>query len=183
MGNRLTRIYTRTGDTGETGLGDGSRICKDSLRVEAMGDVDELNCVIGLVLSHEIPDDIAEILESLQHDLFDLGGELSMPGHALVSDARVVYLEETLDRYNSELPALKEFILPGGGKAAGFCHLARAVARRAERQVVRLGRNEPINEAGRAYLNRLSDLLFVLSRVLSREAGEGEVLWHSGRAT
>lgn len=182
MGNRLTRIYTRTGDTGETGLGDGSRVCKDGLRVEAIGDVDELNCVIGLLRSHEVSDDVDEILEAIQHDLFDLGGELSMPGHALVSEARVIYLEGTLDRYNSELPALKEFILPGGGKAAGFCHLARAVARRAERQVVKLGRNEPINEAGRAYLNRLSDLFFVLARVLSREAGEGELLWHSRRA-
>jgi cob(I)alamin adenosyltransferase len=148
-----------------------------------MGDVDELNCVIGILLAHEMPDDVAEILESVQHDLFDLGGELSMPGHALVNDARVLYLEQTLDRYNAELPSLKEFILPGGGQAAGYCHLARAVARRAERQVVRLGRNEPINEAGRAYLNRLSDLLFVLARVLSRHAGAGEVYWRSKRAT
>jgi cob(I)alamin adenosyltransferase len=182
MGNRLTKIYTRTGDAGETGLGDGSRIHKDALRVEAMGDVDELNCVLGILLTQEMPDDVAEILESIQHDLFDLGGELSMPGHALVNDSRVVYLEQTLDRYNAELPSLKEFILPGGGAAAGYCHLARAVARRAERQVVRLGRNEPINEAGRAYLNRLSDLLFVLARVLSRQAGAGEVYWRSGRA-
>jgi cob(I)alamin adenosyltransferase len=178
MGHRLTKIYTRTGDAGETGLGDGSRVAKDSARIDAIGEVDELNCTIGLVLAEELPSGVRAALEGVQHELFDLGGELSIPGHAMVSAAQVERLEKLLDEYNAKLPALKEFILPGGTRAAAAAHLARTVCRRAERSLVALGRKEKVSEPARKYLNRLSDLLFVLGRALNREGGRGDVLWH-----
>ena len=181
MGNRLSKIYTRTGDEGMTGLGDGRRIAKDSLRVRVMGDVDELNCTLGLVLVAPLRDEIRATLSEVQHKLFDLGGELCMPDYAAISDDDIRWLEQELDHYNAALPSLKEFILPGGGQAAAACHLARAVCRRAERQLVALAREETINPQARMYLNRLSDLLFVLSRVLARDEGGSEVMWRHER--
>lgn len=181
MGNRLTRIYTRTGDDGTTGLTDGSRISKSSLRVEAMGEVDELNSVVGMVLAHPVPQAVRDALFEVQHDLFNLGGELATPGFELLEAGRVAWAEQVLDGFNDPLPPLKEFILPGGGQAAAACHLARAVCRRAERRLVALYHEEAVRPALREYLNRLSDLLFVLCRVLAREAGEGEVFWRSRR--
>jgi len=179
MGNRLSRIITRTGDDGSTGLATGARLPKDSARIEVMGDVDELNSVLGMLLAHPIPEPQANWLLEIQHDLFDLGGELALPETALLPAERILWLEEQVETMNADLPALKEFILPGGGPAATVCHLARAVARRAERHLVRLARDEPVTEPARHYLNRLSDLLFVLARVLAREAGDGEVFWRS----
>ena len=182
MGNRLSKIYTRTGDDGTTGLGDGSRMSKDSERVEAYGTVDELNSTIGVLLAcNGVPDDISELLISIQHALFDLGGELCVPGMALIHDADVTVLEQTLDHYNDDLPRLKEFILPGGGMAAAQCHVARTVCRRAERRVVTLARKESVRAEVVHYLNRLSDLLFVLCRALARTSGHGEVLWQHER--
>jgi len=180
MGNRLSKIYTRTGDKGVTGLGDGSRVDKDSLRVEAYGTVDELNSAVGLVLTADLPDDVRECLTRIQHELFDLGGELCMPGTTLIPDGYVEGLEKDLDGFNEDLPPLKDFILPGGSEAAARCHLARTIARRAERRVVSLAHNEAVNEATVRYLNRVSDLLFVLARVLSRRDGGSEVLWVHG---
>jgi len=181
MGKRLTQIATRTGDDGTTGLGDGKRVAKDSARVAAYGTVDELNSAIGVVLAQEIPAPVRETLTQVQHDLFDLGGELCIPGMAMVDDADVERLETTLDGFNADLPALKDFILPGGGMAAACCHLARTVCRRAEREVVTLSRSEAVRPEAVRYLNRLSDLLFVLSRVLARASGHGEVLWQHER--
>ena len=181
MGNRLSKIYTRTGDDGSTGLGDGARVGKDSLRVTAYGTVDEANSCIGVVLAQELPDDIRADLVSIQHQLFDLGGELCIPGHAAIFDADIVRLETTLDRYNDPLPPLKDFILPGGGAAAAHCHVARTVCRRAERDAVALSREEAVRPEAIRYLNRLSDLLFVLARVLARASGQGEVLWNHAR--
>ena len=182
MGNRLSRIYTRTGDDGSTGLGDGSRVGKDSPRVSAYGTVDELNSAIGMVLAAEgVPDDVREVLTQVQHDLFDLGGELCIPGMATVQDSDIARLESTLDELNEPLPPLKEFILPGGGMAAACGHLARTVCRRAERAVVTLARVEDIRAQPQRYLNRLSDLLFVICRVLARASGHGEVLWQHER--
>ncbi|OZB61268.1 MAG: ATP:cob(I)alamin adenosyltransferase [Lysobacterales bacterium 14-68-21] len=182
MGNRLSKIYTRTGDDGSTGLGDGSRVPKDSLRVAAYGTVDELNSTIGMVLACDgVPEDIAEALTQVQHELFDLGGELCIPGMAMIDDADITRLEQVLDRFNDPLPPLKDFILPGGGMAASCCHLARTVCRRAEREVVALGHVEAIRPQAPRYLNRLSDLLFVLCRVLARASGHGEVLWQHER--
>ena len=181
MGNRLSKIYTRTGDDGSTGLGDGTRTAKDSARVNAYGTVDEANSTIGLLLAAELPDDVRELLTAIQHQLFDLGGELCIPGHAAIHDADVDLLEAQLDRYNDPLPPLKDFILPGGGEAAARCHVARTVMRRAERDTVTLSRAEPVRPQAIRYLNRLSDLLFVLARVLARESGHGEVLWHHER--
>lgn len=181
MGKRLTRIYTKTGDQGSTGLGDGSRVEKDHVRVEAYGTVDELNAAIGLLLSDEIPEDIAEILIEVQHDLFDLGGELCIPGHALLKDERVEALERSLDTLNAELPALEEFILPGGTRSSALCHLARTVCRRAERRVVALARKEQVGAAAIRYLNRLSDLLFVTARSLNKRNGRSDVLWDRKR--
>jgi len=181
MGNRLSKIYTKTGDDGTTGLGDGTRVAKDSARVAAYGTVDELNSSIGIVLAQEIPAPIREALTQIQHDLFDLGGELCIPGMAMVHEADVERLEQTLDGFNADLPALKDFILPGGGMAAACCHLARTVCRRAEREVVTLSRSETVRPEAVRYLNRLSDLLFVLSRVLARASGHGEVLWQHER--
>jgi len=181
MGNRLSKIYTKTGDDGTTGLGDGTRVAKDSVRVAAYGTVDELNSSLGIVLAQEIPAPIREALTQIQHDLFDLGGELCIPGMAMVHEADVERLEQTLDGFNADLPALKDFILPGGGMAAACCHLARTVCRRAEREVVTLSRSETVRPEAVRYLNRLSDLLFVLSRVLARASGHGEVLWQHER--
>jgi cob(I)alamin adenosyltransferase len=182
VGNRLSKIYTRTGDDGSTGLGDGSRVAKDSLRVEAYGTVDELNSTIGMVLACEGVDDaLRETLTQVQHELFDLGGELCIPGMAMIDDADITRLEEVLDQFNEPLPPLKDFILPGGGMAASCCHLARTVCRRAERDVIALSRVESIRPQAQRYLNRLSDLLFVLCRVLARSSGHGEVLWQHER--
>ncbi len=181
MGNRLSKIYTKTGDDGSTGLGDGSRTGKDSLRVAAYGTVDEANSCIGLLLASAVPDDIRDLLTSIQHQLFDLGGELCIPGHSAIDDADVERLEQRLDHYNDALPPLKDFILPGGGEAASRCHVARTVVRRAERETVALARMETVRPQAVRYLNRLSDLLFVLSRVLARDSGHGEVLWQHER--
>jgi cob(I)alamin adenosyltransferase len=181
VGNRLSKIYTRTGDDGTTGLGDGSRTPKDSARVSAYGTVDELNSAIGMVLAQEVPSAVREALTQIQHDLFDLGGELCIPGMAMIHDADVARLESTLDGFNADLPVLKEFILPGGGMAAACCHLARTVCRRAERETVTLARSESVRPEAVRYLNRLSDLLFVLARVLARASGHGEVLWQHER--
>ena len=181
MGNRLSKIYTRTGDDGSTGLGDGSRVAKDSARVGAYGTVDEANSTIGLVLASELPDNIRTLLTAVQHQLFDLGGELCIPGHAAIFDADVQRLEQHLDAYNDDLPPLKEFILPGGGDAAARCHIARTVVRRAERETVMLSRIEAVRPEAVRYLNRLSDLLFVLARVLARTSGHGEVVWNHDR--
>jgi cob(I)alamin adenosyltransferase len=181
MGNRLSKIYTKTGDDGTTGLGDGSRTPKDALRVNAYGTVDELNSNLGVILAQDIPPAVRETLTQVQHDLFDLGGELCIPGMALVHEADVERLETTLDGFNADLPPLKDFILPGGGMAAASCHVARTVCRRAERELVTLARTEAVRPEALRYLNRLSDLLFVLARVLARASGHGEVLWQHER--
>lgn len=182
MGNRLSKIYTRTGDDGTTGLGDGSRIDKDSLRVEAFGTVDEANSAIGLVLAAvTVPADIRSCLTEVQHDLFELGGELCIPGHAAIQDSFIDRLESELDRFNADLPSLKEFILPGGGQAAAACHLARTIVRRAERRVSSLKKSEDVREEVLRYLNRLSDLLFVIARLLARAESGQELTWDRGR--
>jgi len=181
MGHRLTKITTRTGDAGETGLGDGARVAKDSARIAVLGDIDELNSAIGLVLAEQLPSDVRALLEQVQHDLFDLGGEVSIPGHVLLTENQLTELETTLERWNDALPALKEFILPGGTRAAAAAHLARTVCRRAERTLVALGRREPVGDLARRYLNRLSDLLFVAGRSLNRAAGGGDVQWKHKR--
>lgn len=181
MGNRLSKIYTRTGDDGTTGLGDGSRVAKDSARVAAYGTVDEANSCLGLVLAGTLPDDVRALLTTVQHQLFDLGGELCIPGHAAIFDVDIERLEQHLDAFNEPLPALKDFILPGGGEAAARCHIARTVVRRAEREAVSLSRIETVRPEAVRYLNRLSDLLFVLARVLARADGHGEVLWNHER--
>ena len=181
MGNRLSKIYTRTGDDGTTGLGDGSRTPKDSARVEAMGAVDELNSCIGVILISELPDSIRECLVSIQHTLFNVGGEISIPGFTLVTAEETQYLEYFLDELNTELSPLKEFILPGGTPAAAYCHLARAVCRRAERRVHTLASTEEVSEISRQYLNRLSDLLFVMARYLNAKAEVSDVLWKHER--
>jgi cob(I)alamin adenosyltransferase len=178
MGNRLSKIYTRTGDEGTTGLGDGSRVSKESLRVEAYGTVDETNSAVGVVLGFAtLPAEIRRCLTEIQHDLFDLGGELCIPGHRMISAAYVERLEKELDAFNESLPPLKEFILPGGGPAAAACHLARTVCRRAERRCWSLAHAESVAPDALKYLNRLSDLLFVIARVLARESDGGEVVW------
>jgi len=182
MGNRLSRIYTRTGDDGTTGLGDGSRAPKDSARVEAYGTVDELNSSIGVLLAiPELPEAVAQCLTEVQHELFDLGGELCIPGHRVITAAQVTRLEKTLDDLNDTLPPLREFILPGGGPAAAACHLARSVARRAERRVWTLAKAASVSPEVTKYLNRLSDLLFVVARVLARHERGVEVLWRHDR--
>lgn len=182
MGNRLSKIVTRTGDDGSTGLGDGTRVRKDSARIEACGSVDELNSSLGVVLAIDVlPGAIAAQLLEVQHDLFDLGGELSIPGHRLVSAAHVERLEGAVARCNADLPPLKEFILPGGGPAAAACHMARTICRRAERSVWALATIETVNPATTRYLNRLSDLLFVMARLLARHERGGEVLWRRDR--
>ena len=178
MGNRLSKIYTRTGDDGSTGLGDGARVAKESVRVEAYGTVDETNSAVGAVLAiGTLPDAVRRCLTEVQHDLFDLGGELCIPGHRMIAAAYVERLERELDAFNEDLPALKDFILPGGGPSAAACHLARAVCRRAERRSWSLARVEPVAPEALKYLNRLSDLLFVIARVLARGESGGETLW------
>jgi cob(I)alamin adenosyltransferase len=181
MGNRLTQIATRTGDAGTTGLGDNTRVSKNSLRVHAMGDVDELNSHIGVLLCEPMPDDVRTLLVEIQHQLFNLGGELSIPGFELLKPEAVLALDEALARYNDQLPRLQEFILPAGTRAASQAHVCRTVARRAERAVVALGNEEAIKDAPRQYLNRLSDLMFVLARVLNRMDGGDDVYWKSER--
>jgi cob(I)alamin adenosyltransferase len=181
MGNRLSKIATRTGDKGTTGLGDGSRVDKDSVRVQAMGDVDELNSQIGLLLCEPMPDEMREALVTIQHDLFDLGGELCIPGYQMIKEEHVERLDGLLETYNATLPALTEFILPAGSRAASIAHVCRTVCRRAERAIVTLGKAESIHEHPRQYVNRLSDLMFVLARVLNRFAGGSDVLWRHDR--
>lgn len=181
MGNRLSRIYTRTGDDGSTGLGDGSRVRKDAARVQAYGAVDEANSALGVLLAVALPDDVRALLTTIQHQLFDLGGELCIPGHAAIHATDIEALEARLDHFNADLPALKEFILPAGGEAAARCHLARTIVRRAERETVTLAALEPVRVEAIGYLNRLSDLLFVLARVLARADGQGDVLWRHER--
>ncbi|MBG3850829.1 cob(I)yrinic acid a,c-diamide adenosyltransferase [Xanthomonas sp. WHRI 8391] len=182
MGNRLSRIYTRTGDDGSTGLGDGSRTGKDALRVTAYGTVDEANSAIGVLLAAPgVPEPIAALLTTIQHQLFDLGGELCIPGHAAIDAADIEALERQLDHFNDTLPPLQEFILPAGGEAAARCHLARTIVRRAERETIALSRQEEVRSEAIGYLNRLSDLLFVLARVLARADGQQEVLWRHDR--
>lgn len=180
MAKRLTRIYTRSGDDGATGLAGGGRVAKDSERIEAIGGIDELNCAIGLLRAQPLQADIDQPLAAIQHRLFDLGGELAMPGTELLGAVHTATLEQTLDHFNADLPALEEFVLPGGNEAAARCHLARAVCRRAERELLRLSRVEPVNSASIIFLNRLSDLLFVLARVLARSGGGREVTWKKG---
>lgn len=184
MGHRLSKIYTRTGDDGTTGLGDGNRIAKDAPRMQAIGDVDELNSSIGLMIAYieeaQANDSLLKPLIAIQHRLFDLGGELSIPGYVIIKAEHVAVLETLIDQLNSELPPLKNFILPSGSKVVSSCHLARSICRRAERSMVSLNNHEPINAAGRQYINRLSDLLFVMARILARRNDGQEVLWQQG---
>ena len=182
MGKRLSKIYTRTGDDGTTGLGDGTRVAKDSLRVDAYGTVDEANSAIGMVLASEsVPQDVRKILTEVQHDLFELGGELCIPGHSAVTDEFITRLENERDTLNADLPALQEFILPGGGTAAAACHLARTIVRRAERITTTLAGADSVRPEALRYLNRLSDLLFVIARILARAESGQEVLWDRKR--
>lgn len=191
MGNRLSKIYTRTGDQGITGLGDGQRVAKNCARVEAYGTVDELNCAVGAILGFkDLPEDVARCLERVQHELFDLGGELCIPGTRVMQDEHVAWLEQQLDHFNADLPPLKDFILPGGGPMSAACHIARAITRRAERRLWTLQNSEelaghehgnPVNIQSFRYLNRLSDLLFVIARILSRRENGTEVLWRRDR--
>lgn len=181
MGNRLTKIYTRTGDDGTTGLGDGSRVPKDDARIEALGTVDELNSCLGVLLAEPLDEDLRACLTEIQHDLFDLGGELSIPGYEAIRADQVSALERVLERYNAALEPLKEFILPGGTRSAALCHVARTVCRRAERRLAPLASEKPNTSYSLQYLNRLSDLLFVLARVLNRRQGGADVLWQKNR--
>jgi cob(I)alamin adenosyltransferase len=185
MSNRLTQIATRTGDDGTTGLGDGTRVPKDHLRIQAMGDVDELNSSLGVLLAEPLPDDVRELLVIIQHELFNLGGELSIPSYELLKPDAVLRLDEALAHHNAALPRLKEFILPAGTRSAALAHVSRTVARRAERSLVALAAHESVNEAPRQFLNRLSDLMFVLARVLNRANLDGlggdDVYWKSER--
>ncbi|SFG94574.1 ATP:cob(I)alamin adenosyltransferase [Duganella sp. CF458] len=181
MGNRLSKIATRTGDKGTTGLGDGSRVDKDNVRIQAIGEVDELNSNLGVLLAEPLPDEMRDELVSIQHDLFDLGGELCIPGYQMIKEEHVERLDALLAKYNATLPALTEFILPAGSRAAAVSHVCRTVCRRAERAIVTLGKVETINDFPRQYVNRLSDLMFVLARVLNRFAGGSDVLWHHDR--
>ena len=183
MANRLTKITTRTGDNGTTGLGDGSRIHKSAMRVQVMGDIDELNSTLGVLLAEPLPVSTADRLRRIQNRLFDLGGEVCIPGHRAISDAQVNYLDEAIGELNAVLPSLKEFILPGGARAAALCHVARTVARRAERSLATLVNDESVSSAALQYLNRLSDFLFVLARTLNRDAGVADVLWQREPAT
>ena len=181
MGHRLSKIVTRTGDAGTTGLGDGSRVAKDSARIDAIGSVDELNSTIGVLLAETLPQPVAACLVAVQHDLFDLGGELSIPGYTSMTEAHVERLESDVERFNADLAPLKEFLLPGGTRAAALAHVARTVCRRAERAVVAAAATEAITPTARVYLNRLSDLLFVLARTLNRAEGRADVLWQKQR--
>ena len=178
MANRLTKIYTRTGDHGKTGLSDGSRVDKFHARIESLGNIDELNSVIGILLTEKIPDGKKLILEKIQHDLFDIGGELSIPNHTKIDGSKINFLEKNLDDMNNELKPLKEFILPGGSKASSYCHLARTVCRRAERSLFNLDKTDKVNEASLKYINRLSDMLFVLARSLNKTNNFNDVFWN-----
>ena len=182
MGNRLSKIVTRTGDAGTTGLGDGSRVAKDGLRIDAIGEIDELNSSLGVLLAEHLPDEIRDALMAAQHDLFDLGGEICIPGSSVIGETHVGRLEVLIANFNSELAPLKEFILPGGTRAAALSHLCRTVCRRAERRIVRLGNSESVSDWTRKYLNRLSDLLFVLGRALNKREGHGDVPWAHKKA-
>ncbi|TQV89614.1 cob(I)yrinic acid a,c-diamide adenosyltransferase [Aliikangiella coralliicola] len=181
MGNRLSKLATKTGDDGTTGIGGNQRLDKDSARIEAIGTVDELNAAIGMTLSQPVESDIASTLGEVQHRLFDLGGELAMPGYTLVKEEHVVQLDDSLETFNQQLPPLKEFVLPKGDLATTSCHLARTICRRAERRIVTLARTDEINDNARIYLNRLSDLLFVFCRILARVDNAGEEMWQSKR--
>ncbi len=181
MANRLTKIYTSTGDDGTTGLANGLRVDKSSIRVEVMGNIDELNSLIGVVEASDIPDDISGYLLNIQHRLFDMGGEIAVPGKATLAPSSVERIEELIDTYNEDLPALKEFILPGGSLTASICHLARSVCRRVERSLVSMSRSEYVNPETIRYINRLSDLLFVLARTLNQGKGGKEIFWDSER--
>ena len=177
MANRLTKIYTRTGDKGKTGLADGSRVDKFNARIESLGNIDELNSIIGIILIEKLPADKKTILEKIQHDLFDIGGELSIPNHMVIDEVKINFLENSLDEMNNDLPSLKEFILPGGCKASSFCHLARTVCRRVERNLFKLTQTEKVNESSLKYINRLSDFLFVLARFLNKTNEFSDVFW------
>ena len=184
MGNRLSKIVTRTGDGGTTGLGDGSRVGKDSPRIDTLGEIDELNSAIGVLLAESFPEACASLRDNLltiQNHLFDLGGEVCIPGYKSISDEHITQLEAWTEQYNEQLTPLKEFILPGGTRAAALAHLARTICRRAERSIVHLGHNEVVSDHARQYLNRLSDLLFVVGRTLNRAGGNGDVLWQNTR--
>jgi cob(I)alamin adenosyltransferase len=183
MGHRLSKIVTRTGDAGTTGLGDGSRVAKDAPRIAAIGTVDELNSTLGVLLAEELPPAVRDCLLQVQHDLFDLGGELSIPGHVAVGEAHVTRLEEAVESFNADLEPLREFILPGGTRPAALAHVARTVCRRAERDIVTLAASDAVSDPTRRYLNRLSDLLFVMARTLNRVAGRPDVLWRHDRGT
>jgi cob(I)alamin adenosyltransferase len=182
MAHRLSRIVTRTGDGGTTGLGDGTRVGKESARIAAIGDVDELNSALGVLRSETLPKEVDALLVGVQHDLFDLGGELSIPGYTAMTDEHVARLESLVEHYNADLPPLKDFILPGGSRPAALTHVCRTVCRRAERSVVHLAGSEAVGDCARRYLNRLSDLLFVLARALNRAGGHPDVLWQKGRS-
>ena len=177
MANRLSKIYTRTGDQGKTGLADGSRVDKFHFRIESLGNIDELNSIIGIVLTENMPDDKKAILERVQHDLFDIGGELSIPNHIVITDKKINFLESSLDEMNNELQPLKEFILPGGSKISSYCHLARTVCRRVERDLFKLAQTDKVNEASLKYINRLSDMLFVLARFLNKINHLNDIFW------
>ena len=183
MGHRLSRIVTKTGDAGTTGLGDGTRVGKDTARIATIGEVDELNSTLGLLLAEDIPSALRKVLTTVQHDLFDLGGELSIPGHVAVTDAHVARLEAAVDAFNADHAPLKEFILPGGTRAASIAHVARTICRRAERSLVHLAATSPVGDPARRYVNRLSDLLFVFARTLNRAAGGDDVLWRKDRGS
>ena len=181
MAKRLTKIYTRTGDDGTTGLADGTRVAKDAARVQALGDVDELNSAIGALLAEDLPEDLRASCLAIQHDLLDMGGELCLPGHTIIDEAHVARLESELEALNARLPALKDFVLPGGTRAAAAAHLARTVCRRAERSLVALSHAESVPPLLLQYLNRLSDLMFVAARALNRYGGRDDVLWEQGK--
>jgi cob(I)alamin adenosyltransferase len=181
MGYRLSKITTRTGDAGETGLGDGSRVPKDSPRINALGEVDELNSALGVLLTEPLSERLRDAVTAIQHDLFDLGSEIAVPGYTAVSDAHIARVETLIEQLNAELPPLKEFILPGGARPAALAHLARTVCRRAERTLIALAHAETVSPLPRIYLNRLSDLLFIVGRIANREAGQGDVLWLKDR--
>jgi len=177
MANRLTKIYTRTGDQGKTGLADGSRVDKFHARIESLGNIDELNSIIGILLTEKLPSDKKAILERIQHDLFDIGGELSIPNHTKIDDKKIDFLENSLDDMNNELQPLKEFILPGGSKTSSYCHLARTVCRRVERNLFKLAQTDKVNKASLKYINRLSDTLFVLARFLNKINQFDDIFW------
>ena len=181
MGNRLSKIVTRTGDAGMTGLANGERVAKDCLRIDCIGEIDELNSGLGVLLAEELPPAVRDVLTGIQNDLFDLGGEICLPGYSAIKEEHILHLEEAVERFNGELSPLKEFILPGGNRAAALAHLSRSVCRRVERRLVHLAGSEAVPELARKYVNRLSDLLFVLARTLNHLGGQGDILWKHER--